>query len=61
MGKLATVVVLTTKPPSSIGGGSSREIPELLADHVVREAEHFLKLLGEHKQLIEKNKLQGTR
>lgn len=36
------------------------EIPELLADHVVREAEHFLKLLGEHKELIEKNKFQRT-
>lgn len=32
------------------------EIPELLADHVVREAEHFLKLLGEHKELLEKSK-----
>jgi len=35
------------------------EIPELLADHVMREAEHFLKLLDEHKELIEKNKLHG--
>lgn len=32
------------------------EIPELLADHVMREAEHFLKLLGEHKELIGKKK-----
>lgn len=32
------------------------EIPELLADHVMREAEHFLKLLGEHKEIMEKSK-----
>lgn len=36
------------------------EIPELLADHVMREAEHFLKLLGEHKELIERSKSKGT-
>ncbi|MDA8234880.1 MAG: DUF2935 domain-containing protein [Clostridia bacterium] len=28
------------------------EIPELLADHVLREAEHFLGLLEEHKEML---------